>query len=64
MYIYRVFNKETNEVADNGPIFDSDKAIEHAKSLKAKHKGEYKVCSIVPIFSTEDEQEKQKDIDF
>lgn len=63
MFIYRVFNKETNDTADGGPQFDKDKAIELANALKKKHKGEYKVCSIIPVYSTEDKDEQQN-IDF
>lgn len=64
MYVYRIIVESTNECLPE-PYFDKVKAIEDAKAMKKKSKDklDFKVVSLVPLFSTK-EQEKQNEIDF
>lgn len=64
MFVYRIINEETNECLPD-PHFDKEKAIDLAKDLKTKAKGkaEFRVVSVIPIFSTK-EKDQQNDIEF
>lgn len=62
MNIYRIVNEATQEVLPD-PIFNSGDAIKQADALAKKLKTDFRVVSLVPVYSTKAKAD-QKDIEF